>query len=182
MITKKCKRCLNDFIARINSVVCKSCRRAYKYEQEKLRCQDPKYRERRNKSCRLYASRNKEKLSEKAKKWRKNNRRKCCQYVLNHVARNPEKQKIKREKQKLREYGLTIEDYNKLLEIQNNVCAICSNKCITGRKLAIDHNHETGLIRGLLCTNCNQGIGKFKENIKYFYKAIEYLKFHNNLD
>lgn len=68
-----------------------------------------------------------------------------------------------------------------MLALQNGVCAICANTCNTGRNLAIDHNHETGAIRGLLCTKCNQGIGQFNENKELFFKAVEYLERYKNV-
>ena len=71
---------------------------------------------------------------------------------------------------------LTSKEYINLCVKQNNVCAICENKCPTGYNLAIDHNHITGEIRGLLCINCNGGLGNFKDSIKLLDKAIIYLK------
>jgi len=55
------------------------------------------------------------------------------------------------------------------------VCDICENPCLSGKSLAIDHCHESNKIRGLLCMNCNQGLGKFKDSPKLLQKAIEYL-------
>lgn len=73
-------------------------------------------------------------------------------------------------------FGITAEDYNKLLELQSGGCAICKQSCLTGRRLAVDHNHETNEIRGLLCNSCNAGIGHFKEDENLLLNAIEYLK------
>lgn len=78
-------------------------------------------------------------------------------------------------------YGITLDDYNTLFENQNGVCAICGNPedhTIKGKvsSLAVDHNHETGGVRGLLCCSCNQAIGKFKEDIKVMKNAIVYLE------
>ena len=75
---------------------------------------------------------------------------------------------------RFREYGLTEEEYNNMVLSQNNLCAICNNPS-NNKALAIDHNHKTGEVRGLLCQNCNLAIGLFKENIIIFNKAIEYL-------
>lgn len=66
-------------------------------------------------------------------------------------------------------------------EEQNGLCAICGNpeKAFMKTKvmyLAIDHNHKTGEIRGLLCTNCNNGLGRFKDNIDLLNKAIAYIE------
>lgn len=75
-----------------------------------------------------------------------------------------------------RKYGISLEEYNKILMTQNGVCAICGEKCSSGRNLAIDHCHSTGVIRGLLCGNCNLSIGKFKDSISILQNAINYLR------
>lgn len=55
-------------------------------------------------------------------------------------------------------YGLSLVDYDKMLEEQNGVCALCSRAPKT-KKLHVDHDHETGIVRRLLCAYCNQGVG-----------------------
>lgn len=72
-------------------------------------------------------------------------------------------------------YGITIEEYNTMLKNQDNKCKIC-NSLKGARNLHIDHCHETGKVRGLLCANCNTGIGNLKDNIELLEKAINYLK------
>ena len=77
-------------------------------------------------------------------------------------------------------HGVTQEWYVSTLEKQDNACAICKNpedKKIQGRvlSLAVDHCHETGEIRGLLCSNCNRGIGHLKHDPKILAAAIDYL-------
>ncbi len=72
-------------------------------------------------------------------------------------------------------YGVDAETYNKMAENQNNRCAICGNKNITNRSLVVDHDHKTGLVRGLLCDRCNVGIGCLKDDITILQKAIIYL-------
>lgn len=52
-------------------------------------------------------------------------------------------------------YGVTPERYDEMLSAQDGVCAICSKPCHTGRRLAVDHDHATGVVRGLLCYRCN---------------------------
>ena len=59
---------------------------------------------------------------------------------------------------------------------QENLCAICGGKEIANRGLCVDHNHSTGKVRGVLCLNCNAGIGNFRENIDVMLNAIKYLK------
>jgi len=79
-------------------------------------------------------------------------------------------------------YGITLEQYNILLESQNGVCKLCGkpevdicNKKGAVRNLAVDHDHVTGRVRGLLCRGCNQGLGNFKESIQALTNAIKYL-------
>jgi hypothetical protein len=83
-------------------------------------------------------------------------------------------------------YGITIEDYEKMLEEQNGVCAICSKpetnidyRTAKPRKLSVDHCHETGKVRRLLCEYCNTGLGKFHHDTQLLKKAIDYLETNN---
>lgn len=74
-------------------------------------------------------------------------------------------------------YGITIEEYQGILQKQNNKCAICGCPPEFSAKgsLAVDHCHKTNKIRGLLCGECNLGLGKFKDRQDLLSKAIEYL-------
>lgn len=85
---------------------------------------------------------------------------------------NPDKYKAR----VLRKYDLSLNEYKELLSINNENCIICDSKCPSGRSLALDHDHKTGTLRGLLCINCNKGLGNFKDNIGLLVKAIEYLE------
>ena len=82
-------------------------------------------------------------------------------------------------------YGFTLREYNQLFQQQGGCCAICrkpetaSNKYGT-RVLAVDHDHKTGKVRGLLCDRCNRMVGFAKENTTVLQKAIKYLEFHNS--
>jgi len=75
-------------------------------------------------------------------------------------------------------YGLSWESYQVLLKSQNKVCAICLSKNKSKRKLAVDHSHDNGNIRGLLCDKCNRGLGYFNDDISILKKVIKYLKKH----
>ena len=67
-------------------------------------------------------------------------------------------------------------DYENLLEKQNNACAICGITAEEdGKRLVVDHNHETLQVRGLLCYKCNSGLGFFQDNQAHLAMAIEYL-------
>ena len=88
----------------------------------------------------------------------------------------------KRKSYKLRRYGITLCDYRELNEKQDGLCAICGNKETTRHQngdikgLAVDHCHETGKVRGLLCYRCNTGIGKLMDDPKLLRKAANYLE------
>lgn len=77
-------------------------------------------------------------------------------------------------------YNLTETKYNKLLEKQRGVCAICFVDKVSlnskRRNWNVDHCHLTGKVRGLLCDNCNQGLGKFKDKTDLLMNAINYLE------
>jgi len=75
-------------------------------------------------------------------------------------------------------YGITRDEYAALLKSQNGTCALCGAERASSRNenLNIDHNHETGQIRGLLCTRCNTVIGLVNEDISLLSKMVEYLK------
>lgn len=76
-----------------------------------------------------------------------------------------------------RKFGIDERRYNELLDMQNGSCAICRKTCEDeGKRLAIDHDHKTGEIRGLLCYNCNRGIGHLQDNITLLKNAIDYLE------
>ena len=76
-----------------------------------------------------------------------------------------------------RKFGITLETYTAMLESQGGVCDICGSPPTT-RSLAVDHDHETGAVRGLLCHHCNLGIGNFQERKENFLRAIAYLEKH----
>lgn len=74
----------------------------------------------------------------------------------------------------MRRYNLTLEDYQGWVDEQRGHCAIC-NKVPVKSKLVIDHDHDTGTLRGLLCTKCNTGLGKFDDDFQLLEKALTYL-------
>lgn len=112
-------------------------------------------------------------------RYAKKNKKKLKNYIKAYQKQNPQttwKAAIKYK------YGITDEQYQVMLQEQNGVCAIC--KQISKRKdriinLSIDHNHKTGRIRGLLCTQCNQGLGSFKDSKEQLKAAISYLEQYN---
>lgn len=73
----------------------------------------------------------------------------------------------------LKKYGLDEKVYAALLEKQSGGCAICGKK--DRKRLAVDHCHKRGAVRGLLCFQCNTGLGKFQDSEQLLLKAAEYL-------
>ena len=90
--------------------------------------------------------------------------------------------KSKRDKRLFHTFGIREVDYERMNAEQNGKCKICGAKGESERntsrykRLAVDHCHDTGDIRGLLCMKCNLGIGNFQDNIIYLENAINYLK------
>jgi hypothetical protein len=74
-----------------------------------------------------------------------------------------------------KKYGITLEQYQAMLEKQDGVCAVCGEGCKSGRALSVDHNHTTGQLRGLLCGNCNRGIGYLQDDPELIRAALEYI-------
>ena len=73
-------------------------------------------------------------------------------------------------------YGITVEQYDAMFAAQGGVCGICEKPCVSGRRLAVDHCHETGAVRGLLCTRCNPGLGYFQDDADLLERASRYLR------
>jgi len=74
-----------------------------------------------------------------------------------------------------RTFKIKPEIYEQMVIDHDNKCAICHKECITGKNLSIDHDHETGEVRGLLCQSCNLGLGKFYDSIELLERAVSYL-------
>lgn len=78
-------------------------------------------------------------------------------------------------------YGLTYDDFHSILHTQNYSCAICEVEIShgleyrTNRSVAVDHNHDTGEVRGILCSKCNLMLGHARESTEILYKSIVYL-------
>ena len=69
-------------------------------------------------------------------------------------------------------FGITLKEYESYFEKANKTCYSCGST----KNLVLDHNHETGEIRGVLCNSCNRALGYAKDNINILSKLIEYLK------
>lgn len=114
------------------------------------------------------------------------------EYYRNNPGRYKEAQKRYRQTEKYREglrdrtykrkFGISLEMYDKMLEEQNSVCKIChcpeTSMGAWGevKRLAVDHCHDTGIVRGLLCDRCNHLLGLAKDSQTLLSSAIKYLK------
>lgn len=108
-----------------------------------------------------YYENNKEVLKEKARAYYRKNRKKKISYSSRQHL--------------LKRYNLTLEDYEAMLAEQGGVCAICKQEPRTA-KLQVDHDHETGKVRGLLCVSCNSGLGHLGDDYNRVLLAAEYLR------
>ena len=81
---------------------------------------------------------------------------------------------------RLKAYGITSDQYEEMKERQKGLCAICGSEAVVRKdsdgELVVDHDHETGEVRGLLCTLCNTGLGAFRDSPPLMLAAIEYLR------
>ena len=96
--------------------------------------------------------------------------RKANGYDRKRYWNNPEGE---RERHLIRKYGVTLADYEAMFVAQRGCCAICQKA--QERALDVDHNHRTGVVRGLLCTNCNRMIGHANDDPERLQIAANYL-------
>jgi hypothetical protein len=140
---------------------------------------------------RLYKEKNKEKLKlyrqqhpEIGRAWRVKNHDRCIATSRKWRKNNLGKDRDSTFKRK---FGISLEQYNSMLSIQKGVCAIClrpERRVYNGKisQLAVDHNHLTGKIRGLLCNDCNVMLGNAKDDPEILKRAIVYLERQNVVD
>ena len=81
---------------------------------------------------------------------------------------------IRRRAERKRKYGLTDAAFHQMVVAHGNACAICGVTFTAEPN--VDHCHETGVVRGLLCSMCNGGLGMFKDREDLMVRAIEYLR------
>lgn len=138
------------------------------------------------------------------KTWRVN-RCRACSYMANQEWRQANKRKLRayyrkyaRAYRKLprvkaacavstrrhilkKKYGITEGDYGALLASQGGVCAICrsDNSRSSYKKFHVDHSHATGKVRGLLCSQCNVGLGSFCDKPELLIEAADYLRIND---
>lgn len=98
-------------------------------------------------------------------------------------APDPDKRRRINLAQNLRTYGLTVEQFEAMRATQGNRCAICGqppdpNGVRAASRLHVDHDHNTGAVRDLLCNRCNQGVGYFNDDPGLFAAAAAYIRKH----
>jgi hypothetical protein len=127
------------------------------------------------KACNLAARRakyaeNPRPYIDRVMKWQRENRDRYLERQRTYRG-TPAKKLSNRKSHLKRNYGLTIEEYEAMLAAQGGGCAICGNPNADN----IDHDHVTGRVRGILCWNCNIGVGQFEDDIDRLFAALAYL-------
>lgn len=165
----ECRNLLNDLKKKAKEKVCNGCGKILPISEYGLRKQKngKKISRSRCKECRANYSRDRlkahpEKVKESSRRWAK---------------KNPDRVRMWAIRSRWKKLGYDPDYIEKLILEYDGVCQICGED----KKLALDHDHNTGNIRGFLCNNCNMGIGKFRDNTDLLKKAIDYLKSNNNL-
>lgn len=109
------------------------------------------------------------------KKWRQRN----PDYFKSYYQKNKESIRARiRRNYFLKQYGLTEDQLSEMFESQGGVCAICGKACDVLASLYVDHCHETGDVRGLLCQRCNTALGLLRDDIGVLARAFQYLSAH----
>lgn len=163
---------------------CKQCKLEKEQRYKEL------HREELCEKNKIYKAENRDVVNAWNKKDRKENPEKYRQYEANYIAKHGREKMRKMEVARI--HGLTIPQYDAMFEKQNHLCLICNKEEVrVGRAgevmpLCVDHCHtceDNGhyAIRGLLCHNCNKGLGNFLDDINFLQNAIEYLKQHKHL-
>jgi hypothetical protein len=109
------------------------------------------------------------------KRWQQANNERLNAYRREHNAR-PERKRALRDGYYRRKFGISADEFDELLDKQGGGCAICRKRPERDASLHLDHDHETGVVRGILCLSCNQGIGKFRDDAGLLERAAAYLR------
>lgn len=104
----------------------------------------------------------------------------CKNAWAKEYRKTTESKRYKKDYQLQYTYGITLDDFEDMLKAQDNSCAICKNEFnptdTAYQGAYVDHCHETGVVRGLLCHNCNFAIGYMKDNPQRLRAAANYLE------
>ena len=138
---------------------------------EERKATQRKYRETHVEKCRemgrTYRETHREQYLETKRKYREAHREQLCALARKEYKEHPERAKIRKLKYK---YGV-LDGGKQLLAERGEVCQLCGKE---ENPLSIDHNHITGVVRGLLCKTCNVGLGMFHDDPALLRKAADY--------
>ncbi len=109
------------------------------------------------------------------KRWQQANPERVNAYHRKNNAR-PERKRALRDQYYRRTFGISADEFDELLEQQGGGCAICGKRPKRVASLHLDHCHDSGDIRGILCLSCNQAIGKFRDDPDLLERAARYLR------
>ena len=116
---------------------------------------------------------NPEKIAANVKKWRTENPERVRELGRIYTKQwRLENREAWDDIQRRTKYGIEPADFKRMKLEQNNLCAVC----LEDKALNVDHDHKTGKVRGLLCGDCNTGLGKLKDNSVNLLRAAAYLK------
>lgn len=104
---------------------------------------------------------------------------KSCQRAADLAYQTTDKyrRKVRRTLWRRQGIDITCERYEEMLAAQGGACSICERtENQFGKGMCVDHDHTTGLVRGILCTDCNMGIGNLKDDIALLRRAVAYLE------
>ena len=110
----------------------------------------------------------------RAQKWREDNLERFRQNQR-RIRSTPEGKAKQRAGHLKRKYGMTIEQYDLLLSKQGGNCAICGRKPRPDISLHLDHDHDSGRVRGVLCFRCNSALGDFDDDANLLQQALAYV-------
>jgi len=116
-----------------------------------------------------------------AQKWRDENPERYRE-TQRRIRSTPEGKRRERAGHLKRKYGITIEQYDELLAGQGGGCAICGREPRPDISLHLDHDHESGQLRGILCFRCNNALGDFDDDLGLLRAAIRYLESYLPID
>lgn len=143
--------------------VCKACKKLEHLEKYPLN--KDKYKI----SSSNWRKKNAEKFKVKKKEWHTINRERCTEVSRNWRRKNADRV---RSNYLLKKYGITPSDYDALLAAQDGACAMCKSK---PENFDLDHDHKTGVVRGILCGPCNRAIGLLRDSPDLFLAGHDYL-------
>jgi hypothetical protein len=139
----------------------------------KCRAYHEAHKEEQNVKARAYYEAHREELKAKVSIYRKKNQVKI-KAVKKKYGQSVKGKRVRKSAALRNSYGISIEDFERMYAEQAGLCAICGKEII-GKNCYVDHNHETGKIRCLLCSNCNTGLGFFKDSGKLLLLAAKYV-------